>query len=119
MWVTSTASEPVIDAEGIQGAIGFRLSDGIAISDFQIESDREIDVVLEYEGQSVGFRAQSATNAPLGDISIKGNTVHLTHIGAGRYIVVFTPAVSSGAPMTVRITVDGEVLSEKTVYPSH
>jgi len=113
----SKASTAVLDSPGVDGIVTFRRNDLKAISDVKIDSDREVEIILEYDGQSTLFRAQSDSGSPLGSIVVEGNTVRVTHYGPGRYIAVFRPAASADAPLMVRILADGDVLLEEEVRP--
>ena len=111
------ASNLVIESDGVDGILIFRRGDKSATSDLKINSDREIEVVLEYAGQTTTLRATGEEGSAPGGITTEGNTVRVTHYGKGRYLVAFQPATSSDAPLTVRVSADGLVLLEEEVRP--
>jgi hypothetical protein len=107
-----------INAPGVSGTIAFRESDDLAVSVIQIasESEKGIDVFLEYRGRAVHFEAAGPQGGTLPDIAISGNTILLKELEDGKYTATFRREVQ-GSPLRVRIASEGEVLLDETFMP--
>jgi hypothetical protein len=108
-----------IDLETVQGTISFRRENALGISEVDIQSQREIELYLEYDGQSVQFGAVGDVDSPLHDISIADNTIVLRNLGSAEYFAAFHREDGTVVPLKVRIVSEGEVLLEKEIRPGH
>ncbi|MFQ5512256.1 MAG: hypothetical protein ACE5EO_10440 [Candidatus Krumholzibacteriia bacterium] len=82
-----------IDLDTVQGTIGLHVEGDLAISKVEVASEREVDITLAYQGQSL-----------------------VTHLGSGRYYAVFQREGGAASPLSVRIAADGQVLLEEQVF---
>ena len=110
-----------IDLDSIQGRVDFHLDGSNAIVKVEVTSAREIDIVLEYEGQSLQVAAEgfdtTDSDKALHRIVVEKNKVGMTHLGSGKYYAVFQRGIGAESPLTVRLTAGRQVLLEERVFP--
>jgi hypothetical protein len=106
-----------IDLDAVRGTVGFREDGDVTVSEITLTSDREVEVRLEFEGESLEFGALGQTDSPLQDISLSDNVFSVKNLGANKYYFVFRSESGQSSPVQVRILDSGAVLLEEVWTP--
>jgi hypothetical protein len=108
-----------IDIPGAKGTITIRRDESRVLSDLEISSEGEIEVVLLYGGTPLKFLAGDLAKASSNGVSVKGREVHVRNQGEGTYHILYALQEDPTSPVTVRILSGGRVLFEKGIPPTY
>jgi hypothetical protein len=110
------APQVQIDLEGVQGTVGFRTQGDITVSEISLSSEREIELEMRYEGETLEFNALGAEESPLEGVVLNENALAVRNVGANRYHFVFR-SDSRSEPVRVRVSDDHGLLLEREWMP--
>ncbi len=107
-----------IDVPGAQGTITIRRDESRVLSDLEISSGEEIEVVLEYGGTPLKFSAGDLAGDSSNGVSVMGREIHVRNRGKGNYHILYSLEDPPTTPVRVRILSGGRVLFDKGIPPA-
>ncbi len=107
-----------IDLEGVQGTLKFDKRGPVIVSEIEIDSEAEVEIRLEYDGESARFGGLKPTSGPDGRITVDGNSVTLVSKGAGKFYVMIDVDPTVQSFIHVYISSEGSLLLERHVDPN-
>lgn len=107
-----------IDLEGVQGTLRFDKRGPVIVSEIEIDSEAEVEIRFEYDGESARFGGLKPTSGPDGRITVDGNSVTLVNKGAGKFYVMIDVDPNVQSFIYVYISSEGRVLLERRVDPT-
>ena len=107
-----------IDLEGVQGTLKFDKRGPVIVSEIEIDSEAEVEVRLEYDGESARFGGLDPASKPDGRITVDGNSVTLLNKGSGKYFVMIDVDPNAHHFISIYISSGGSLLLERRVDPA-
>jgi len=107
-----------IGGEGVTGELRVRRDASHVFSELDVRSEREIEIVLDYEGPPLDIQAGEPPARPSSEISVRERGVRVTQQGSGTYRFSFALAKDSASAMAVSVrSEEGKILYQGTVVP--
>lgn len=107
--------EPIeITLPELTGSISFVCNKDRIRAEFDLASESEIQVILEY-GENTGFESFLALESCDHDMKVTGGRIELTHRGACSYTIILGDDHREKPPIGMKIYVEGGLLFEETV----
>ena len=101
-----------IDIPGVKGTLVVRRDGSRVVSQLDVSSEEEIEVVLAYGGPALGFAGGKLSGHPLNQVAIQDGKVHVRNRGSGTYGFVFAASDDPASPVAVKVLSGGNVLYE-------
>ena len=105
-----------IDLDEIAGTVTMKYSKGVVLAEVDLESQKETEIVLEFDENDIRFHSFGQLNSAKNEITVDKNSVGLTNTGENTYVIFFEDKTQSITPMTVKILSSGTLLSQNTVF---
>jgi hypothetical protein len=107
-----------IGIEGVSGELRVRRDASHVFSELDIRSEREVEIVLDYDGTPIDIATDEPSRRPSNEIAVRGSGVRVTQQGSGSYRFSFTLAKDCASPMKVSVLSDkGAVLYRASIVP--
>ncbi|MFQ5798291.1 MAG: hypothetical protein ACE5H0_06305 [Bacteroidota bacterium] len=104
-----------ISLEQAHGTVDIKYSNEIVLVELSLESDQEIDMVIEFDDGDVSFAGFRQLDSPIRTLSIEKSSLRVTNAGNHEYILVFSDQTESISPMSLKVFSEGPLLYEQTV----
>ena len=96
----------------ISGTATLKSSPQYTIAEVKISSLRNVDIVLEYNGDNIKMSGIGAKGGLSNNVAITDKSVRVAHEGTNTYMFAFTAAAHSSEPLNFKLMASGNVLYE-------
>lgn len=104
-----------INLGDISGTATLKSSPRYAVAEIRISSSRDVDVILEYNGDEVRMSGVGAKGGLRDNVIVNNNSVQVTHRGTETYVFAFTGTARSGQPINLKLKAGGNILYEHSL----
>jgi hypothetical protein len=115
----SEALEPADNAEinlqNVQGSVSTKHGKGLVSIELALHSQQEVETVLQFDPQSLGFVGFQQLDYTGNPIDIGGNAVHVRNTGNNKYLLFFNEKAQSPGSMDLKIFSSGSLVYEKAL----
>ncbi|UCG52825.1 MAG: anti-sigma factor [Candidatus Latescibacterota bacterium] len=110
---------PGVDIEipGASGSLTVQQDGSRVISELDVSSDSEIDVMLIYDGSALEYGGSNLSDRSSNQVTIEDRGIRVRNRGEGTYYFLFQLHDDPAAPLVVKILAEDTVLFEEKVYP--
>jgi hypothetical protein len=112
--VLETADKREFDLEEVYGTIETKFARNIVLVELDIMSQQEIEIVVEYDENDIGFDGFRQLQHLKGGFDIGERYLKIIHRGKNKYILVFEDKTRTISSMTFKIY-SADLIYEKTV----
>lgn len=110
-----TADHAEINLDQVQGEIHLKYSEEIVLAELDLNTEREIEIVFEFDEHDISFNSFARLNNNENNLNIGKNRLRLSNIGDNKYIIIFHDKTESITPMNVKIFSSGDLLYERDI----
>ncbi len=111
----ATGKSLQINLSDISGTATLKSSPRYAVAEIRISSSRDVDVILEYNGDEVKMSGVGAKSGLRDNVIVNSNSVQVTHSGTETYVFAFTGTARSGRLINLKLKAAGNLLYEHTL----
>lgn len=109
-----TADKREFDLGEVYGTIETKFARNVVLAEVDITSQQEIEIVVEYDENDIGFDGFRQLQHLKGSFDIGEKYLRLVHRGKNKYILVFEDKTQTISSMTFKIY-SADLIYEKTV----
>lgn len=107
-----------IEVPGVSATVTVRRNRSQVISQLDVASEAEIEVVIGYGGPPLGFAGGELSGHPSNQVAIQDGGVRVRHRGSASYRFVFGLDDEPASPVTVSVLSAGSVIYEGEIPPA-
>ncbi len=112
-------SNPVlnISVPGATGAMSLQRVKTRLLTHLDIQSEDEVEIILGYGGQALGFSGGKLSEHPSNQVTIGDREIRVRNKGEGTYEFMFELDEDPAAPFLVKVISGGQVLLDREILP--
>ena len=104
-----------INLDQVSGTLSTKYSKDLLLAQLSLNTQHEIEVVFEFDGNSLSFNGFGTQKTVGNNLSIGKDYFRLTNLGKNRYFIVFNSKGESATPISFKIFSSGALLYQKSL----
>lgn len=107
-----------IAAGGVTGTMTYHRNESLIVAEFELSSEDEVELQLEYAGNSTQFGGISEADSPESRVAVDDDKISLTNRGNGKFLCLMQLQDEGTMPIVVRVLAGHDVVFENTIDPN-
>jgi hypothetical protein len=107
-----------ISVPGVTGAGSLHRVQSRVLTHVDITSEGEIEIILGYGGQALGFSGGKLSEHPSNQVTIEDREIRVRNTGEGVYRFMFELNDDPASPFLVKVVSGGEILLDREIIPA-
>lgn len=108
-----------ISVPGATGAMSLHRVQTRVLTHLEIQSEGEIEIILGYGGQALGFTGGKLSDHPSNQVTIVDREIRVRNKGEGTYRFMFELHEDPTSPFQVKVVSGGEILLDREITPEN